>query len=131
LLLHFQPPIIAYNSIPKETNKAPSRPVPPTAKLPTAPLELDADAEVVLAVLVAPLLLVVVVFVLFWKMPAGVEVDVEFTVTRVAEIVLVDAEVVGPTWLRCRVTVVLAEVTVEAAPLLVEEPLAERPVMLK
>lgn len=84
-----------------------------------------------LAVLVAPLLLVVVVFVLFWKMPAGVEVDVEFTVTRVAEIVLVDAEVVGPTWLRCRVTVVLAEVTVEAAPLLVEEPLAERPVMLK
>jgi len=129
LLLYFRPPIIAYNSIPKATNKAPSRPVPPAATVPTAPLELEADAGVVLPVLVATFLLVVVV-VLFWKIPTGVEVvEVEFTVTREAETV-VDAEVVDPTLLTFLVTVVLATVVVELAPLLPEE-LAVRPVMLK
>lgn len=123
MLLHFHPPIIAYNSIPKATNKAPSRPVPPTATVPTAPLELEADAEVMLAVVVAPVLLVVVVIVLFGKMPDAVEVaDVEFLVTRLA---VLDAEVMDLTWLSCIVTVVLATVVVEP------EPLAERPVMLK
>jgi hypothetical protein len=110
---------------------APSRPVPPTATVPTAPLELEADAEVVLAVVVAAILLVVVVIVLFGKMPAGVEVaEVEFTVTREAELVVVDEEGIDPTWLTCLVTVVLATVVVEPAPLL-PEALAERPVMLK
>jgi len=110
---------------------APSRPVPPTETVPTAPLELEADAEVVLAVVVGAILLVVVVNVLFGKMPAGVEVvEVEFTVTREAELVVVD-EVIDPTWLTCIVTVVLATVVVELAPLLPEEALAERPEMLK
>lgn len=53
--------------------------------VPTAPLELKADAEVVLAVATAPILLVAVVIVLLEKMSAWVEVgdvgDVDFTVT--------------------------------------------------
>jgi hypothetical protein len=76
LLLHFQPSIIAYNSILKATIKAPSRPVPLTATVPTAPLELEADAEVVLAVVVAPIMLAVVVIVLLGEMWAEVEVEV-------------------------------------------------------
>jgi len=127
----YQPHIIAYSSIPKPTNKAPIRPVPPTTTLPPAPLELEADAEVVLAVPVAALLVVVVIIVLFGKMPAGVEVvEVVLTVMRLADTVVVEAEVIGPTWLTCTVTDVLATVVVEIASLPVEE-LAERPEMLK
>ncbi len=77
-------------------------------------------------------LLVVVVIVLFGKIPAGVEVVEElFTVTRLDDIVVVEAEVMGPTWLTFTVTDVLATVFVEAAPLLAEELLAARPLMLK
>jgi hypothetical protein len=59
--------------MPKATNKAPSRPVPPTATVPTAPLELTADGEVVLVVVVAPFLLVAVVIVLLGRMWVEVE----------------------------------------------------------
>jgi hypothetical protein len=86
LLLHFQPSIIAYNSIPKATIKALSRPVPPTATVPTAPLELEADAEVVLAVVVAPIMLAVVVIVLLGEMWAEVEVEVEVEVRDVRDV---------------------------------------------
>lgn len=85
MLLHFQPSIIAYNSIPKATIKAPSRLVPPTATVPTAPLELKADAEVVLAVVVAPIMLAVVVIVLLGEMWAEVEVEVEVRDVRDVE----------------------------------------------
>jgi hypothetical protein len=84
--------------MPNATKNAPIRPVPPTMTLPLAPLELEADAEVVLAVPVGALL-VVVVIVVFGKIPARVEEAevVELTVMRLAEIVVVEAEVVGLT----------------------------------
>jgi hypothetical protein len=44
---------------------------------------------------------------------------------------VVDEEVIDPTWLTFLVTVVPATVVVEPAPLLAEEPLTARPVMLK
>jgi hypothetical protein len=105
-----------YNIIPKETNKTPRRPVPPTATLLTAPLDFEADGalEVELGMPVAPPALVVVI-VLFGKMPDAVEaaeVVVFETGTKVGEVVVVEAEGTGPTWLTCRVTVVLAEVLV-------------------
>jgi hypothetical protein len=135
ILLRIQPSIITYNNIPKETNKAPSRLVPPMAMLLTAPLEFEADAalEVELDVPVAPPALErVVVTVLFGKMPDEVEAvdDVVFeTVMKLAEIVVVEADVVGPTWLTFTVTVVLASVDVLTAP--PEELVVERPLMLK
>lgn len=99
--------------------------------LPLAPLELEADAEVVLGVPVAGDLLVVVMIVLFGKIPAGVELAeaVELRVTRLAEIVVVEAEVEALTWLTTTVTDELATVVVEKAPLPVV--LAARPVMVK
>lgn len=90
----------------------------------TAPLDFVAVAalEVELKVPVDPLVLVVVI-VLFGKIPDAVEAaDEEFeTVVNVAEIVVVEADVVGPTWLTCTVTVVFAAVL----------ELVERPLMLK
>jgi hypothetical protein len=125
ILIPFQPSIIAYNNIPKETNKAPSRPVPPTATLLTAPLDFEADAalEVELDAPVGPpALVLVVVTVLFGKMPDGVEAadDVLF----LGDAVVVEAGV--EIWLTCIVTVVLAEVVV-----LPPELSVERPLMLK
>jgi len=119
----FQASIKAYKSIPRDINKAPRRPVPLTATLLNAPLDFEADAalEVELNVPVAPPALVVVA-VLFGNVPDAVEADVELfeTVMNVAEIVVVEAEVVGPTWLTCTVVeAVLARVVV----LVVESPL--------
>lgn len=127
---------VSYNSIPKDSIKAPRRPLPPIAAPLTAPLDLVADAELPVAVPVAvPVDFVeVVVAVELGNMPAAVVPVAElllFKVMNEADSVVVEAEVAG-TELTCTVTVVLAEpaVVVEALP---APPalLVVRPVMVK
>jgi hypothetical protein len=91
---------MAYNSIPRPINRALIKLVPPTTRLLAALPELVAEAEVELADAVVALL-VVVVMVVFGNIPVAEEevevAEVVFTVIKLAEIVDVEAEVIGPT----------------------------------